>query len=275
MKTRKSLSIAVIMLLTLFLAGCRTSRTTESSARLSRKQRSEILVPLAQYPATVQAVTAKTAITFDYNGLSATLKGRLRMRRDEVVQMTITALGLMEIASIEFTPQGAYIIDKVNKRYAMLDFSSLRMSYAGINFNAVQALFWNRIFIPGEKDVWRKVDEFTLTDAGAQRLIEPSRQRTLKCKFYADTDCKELQQTTLALQHYTTTWRYGQFDTIDTYTYPTTFDLSISGSSRAIGARIDLTNVSTLDTGWNGLTDLSRYKEADIEQLMSILNMIR
>lgn len=275
MKTRKSLSIAVIMLLTLFLAGCRTSRTTESSARLSRKQRSEILVPLAQYPATVQAVTAKTAITFDYNGLSATLKGRLRMRRDEVVQMTITALGLMEIASIEFTPQGAYIIDKVNKRYAMLDFSSLRMSYAGINFNAVQALFWNRIFIPGEKDVWRKVDEFTLTDAGAQRLIEPSRQRTLKCKFYADANCKELQQTTLALQHYTTTWRYGQFDTIDTYTYPTTFDLSISGSSRAIGARIDLTNVSTLDTGWNGLTDLSRYKEADIEQLMSILNIIR
>ncbi len=277
MKTKLSRSLAALMLLTLALTGCRTTRQAEgtTSAALTKKQRSEMLTPLAQYPKDVKFVSAKTSITFDYNGRAATVKGRLRMRRDEVVHVSVTALGLVEIAVVEFNPKGAYIIDKVNKRYARFDYSSGVMNLAGVNFNAVQALFWNRLFIPGEKEVWRKTGDFTITDAGVQLLVEPSRQRMLKCQFYTDADCKELQQTDLRLQQYNVTWRYDRFDAMDAYSFPTTFDVSVSGSSRAISARIGLSDVSTLDTGWYSSTDLSRYKEVDLSQLMSILNMIR
>ena len=275
MKTKLTHSFAVMLLLALALTGCRTTRSTEGSAKYTRKQRNELLIPLAQYPADVQVISAKTSIILDYEGMSATLKGRLRMRRDEVIQMTVTAFGLMEIASVEFTPKGAYLIDRVNKRYAVIDFSTMRMNYAGINFSAVQALFWNRLFIPGVKETWRTVGDFALSNIGDQYLIEPERQRVLKCKFYTDADCKQLQQTDLALQQYTATWRYEQFESIESYSYPTMYDVSISGSSRAVGARIGLTNVSTLDTGWDGTTDLSRYKEVDLEQLLSIIDMLK
>lgn len=277
MKTIKTITLtaSVLLTLTFTLTGCRSTRSTEGRAVLTKKQRSELLTPLAQYPPDVQAIIAKTAITLDYNGYPVDVKGRLRMRRDEAVQMTVTALGLMEIAAIEFTPNGAYLIDKVNKRYARFDYTSGWMKLAGINFNTVQALFWNRLFIPGEKDTWRHAADFTLTETGGQCLIEPGLQRMLKCSFYTDADCRKLQQTDLRLQQYVATWRYGQFDSIGTYTYPTTHDVSISGSSRAIGARIGLSDISTLDTGWKSSTDLSRYKEVDLEQLMSILNMIR
>lgn len=275
MKTKLTHSFAVILLLTLALTGCRTTRSTEDAAKYSRKQRNELLIPLTKYPADVQVVSAKTSIILDYNGISATLKGRLRMRRDEVVQITITALGLMEIASVEFTPKGACLIDRVNKRYAVIDFSTMRMNYAGINFSAVQALFWNRLFLPSVDEAWRAVEDFTLSNTGSQYVIEPERQRVLKCKFYADADCKQLQQTDLALQQYAATWRYGQFEAIGSYCCPTMYDVSVSGSSRAIGARIELTNVSALDTGWNGTTDLSRYKEVDLEQLLSIIDMLK
>lgn len=276
MRTKSYIYLALIALLTLTFTGCRTQRAaTENTESLSRKQRSELLAPLAKYPTDVRFVNSRATITLDYNGNAVTVKGRLRMRRDEVIQMSITALGLMEVACIEFTPKGAYLIDRVNKRYALLDYSSGVINYAGINFSAVQALFWNRIFIPGEKEVWHNTDNFSLTVAGTQCLVEPSRQRILKCKFYTDASCKQLQQTSLTLQQYTATWRYGQFETIGTYAYPTVHDVSVNDASHAVGARISLAEVSTLDTGWKSSTDLSRYKEVDLEQLMSIINMLR
>ena len=276
MKTKSYLYLVVATLLTLTFAGCRTKRAaTEETTSLSRKQRSELISPLAQYPTDVHFVSSKATITLDYNGHTATVKGRLRMRRDEVVQMSITALGLVEIACIEFTPNGAYLIDRVNKRYALLDYSSGIINYAGINFSAVQALFWNRLFIPGEKEAWRNAEDFDLNVAGTQCLVEPSRQRILKSQFYTDADCKQLQQTNLTLQQYAATWRYGQFETMGTYTYPTMHDVSVGGASHAVGAHINLTDISTLDTGWKSTTDLSRYKEVDLEQLMSIIEMIR
>ena len=276
MKTRLNHSFVLFVLLTLALTGCRTTRTTtDAPATFTRKQRNVLLTPLTQYPTDVQAVTAKTAIAFNYEGYSATVKGRLRMRRDEVVQMSVTALGLMEIASIEFTPKGAYIIDKVNKRYAVFNYSSGWLSLAGIDFNTVQALFWNRIFIPGEQEAWKNLGNFTVTNTGTRCLVEPNNQRTLKSQFYTDADCKQLQQTNLNLKQYAATWQYSQFEATDDYTYPTTHDVLVSGSSRSVGANISLSNVSTLDTGWNGTTDLSRYKEVDLDQLLSILNMLK
>lgn len=275
MKARSYIMFAVVALFTLFLTGCRTTRKAESTATSTKERQNKMLVPLAQYPADVQFVNAKTAITFSYKGHEATVKGRLRMRRDDAVQLSFTALGLMEIAVIELTPEKAYIIDRVNKRYAVFDYSSGKANLAGINFNTIQSLFWNRLFIPGEKEVWNNTKDFSISKMGTQQLVEPSRQRILKCKFYTDADCKQLQQTNLSLQQYAATWRYDNFESIDAYAYPTTHDISVSSTSHTIGAHIELNNLSTLDTGWQSGTDLARYKQVNLEQLMSILEMIR
>ena len=275
MKARSYIMLAVVALFTLSLTGCRTTRKAESTATSTKERQNKMLVPLAQYPADVQFVNAKTAITFSYKGHEATVKGRLRMRRDDAVQLSFTALGLMEIAVIELTPEKAYIIDRVNKRYAVFDYSSGKANLAGINFNTIQSLFWNRLFIPGEKEVWNNTKDFSISKMNTQRLVEPSRQRILKCKFYTDVDCKQLQQTNLSLQQYAATWRYDNFESIDAYAYPTTHDISVSSASHTIGAHIELNNFSTLDTGWQSGTDLARYKQVNLEQLMSILEMIR
>lgn len=272
---KQNIVLFSVLLMAFALAGCRSARQAESPARVSRKPQNEQLIPLAQYPENVKAVSAKTSIALDYEGHAVTVKGRLRMRRDDVVQMTITAFGLMEIASIEFTPKGGYIIDRVNKRYAKVDFSSGYMKLAGLDFSIVQALFWNRLFIPGEEEAWAKTSEFSIESVGEQKLVAPTNQKALECKFYTDADYKQVQQTDLALQHYVATWGYGQFEDIDGYAFPTTFDVSVGGSSRTIGSRIMLTGVSTADTGWSGTTELSRYKKVELEQMFSLLNMLK
>ena len=65
------------------------------------------------------------------------------------------------------------------------------------------------------------------------------------------------------------------FSTIDSHSYPMDFDISLSGSSRTIGAHITLNNVSTTDTAWKSGTNLSNYKKVELEQLLSILNFLQ
>ena len=275
MKAKYTHTLAALLLLTLTLAGCRSTRNAERPSASAKKPQNEQLIPLAKYSKETPFMSAKTVITLNYNGHAMTVKGRLRMRHNEVVQMSLTALGLVEIAMAEFTPKGAYLIDRINKRYVYFDYSSGWMNLAGVNFSAVQGLFWNRLFMPGEKEAWRHTADFSISDAGSQHLVVPDRQRLLQCEFYTDADYRQVEQTNLSLKQYAATWRYDHFETIDGYTYPITHDVSVSSQAHNIGAHIELNTVSTIDTGWQSTTDLSRYKRVEFEELMSILDVIR
>ena len=253
----------------LMLTGCRSL----SSIKDISKQANAQLAPLVMPHKDIITLTAKTGITIDYDGNPITVKGKLRMRRDEAVQLSVTALGLVEIALIEFTPQGAYIIDRINKRYALLDYSSGLLNSAGINFATVQALFWNRLFIPGEKEVWKRLDNFRIVTSENRQLVEPKRQRLLKCHFYTDSEFEQLQQTQLNIQDYEVVWQYGMFSSIDSYTYPSIFDISFSNSSYSVAAHVTLSGVSVADTQWRGGTNLTNYKKVELELLLSVLNL--
>lgn len=268
-QTAKWIGLLPMIVWTFMLTGCRSQSSITNISKLANTQ----LAPLAMPHTDITSLTAKTGITIDYDGKPITVKGRLRMRSDEVIQLSVTALGVVEVALIEFTPQGAYIIDRINKRYALLDYSSGLLNSVGVNFSTIQALFWNRIFIPGEKEVWKRLDNFRIVTTENRQLIEPKRQRLLKCHFYTDNEFEQLQQTQLNIQDYEVVWQYGIFNTIDTYVYPSIFDISFSDSSYSISAHITLSGVSVADAQWRGGTNLTNYKKVELEVLLSVLNL--
>ncbi|MBR5149085.1 MAG: DUF4292 domain-containing protein [Bacteroidaceae bacterium] len=273
-KTRK-LSILACLILAVALTGCRTNRSAEKQELRLKKQYSEQVLQLAKPQAELTNLTARTAITLDYGMGSVNVKGRLKMRRDEAIQMTITALGLMEVACVEFTPQHIYIIDRINKRYTKVDYASGMLSNIGVNFETIQSLFWNRIFIPGKAETWQHPEDYEIKVSGNQLCVTPARQRMLKSFFYTDEDCRQLQQTLLELSHYGAIWRYDDFDQFDGQELPTTFDISITSSSYAAGAHVALSSISTTDNSWKSGVDLSRYKAVEFDELLSILNTLR
>ena len=273
-KTRK-LSILACLILAVALTGCRTNRSAEKQELRLKKQYSEQVLQLAKPQAELTNLTARTAITLDYGMGSVNVKGRLKMRRDEAIQMTITALGLMEVACVEFTPQHIYIIDRINKRYTKVDYASGMLSNIGVNFETIQSLFWNRIFIPGKAEAWQHPEDYEIKVSGNQLCVTPARQRMLKSFFYTDEDCRQLQQTLLGLSHYGAIWRYDDFDQFDGQELPTTFDISITSSSYAAGAHVALSSISTTDNSWKSGVDLSRYKAVEFNELLSILNTLR
>ena len=274
MTTRK-LSILACLILVVALTGCRTNRSAEKQELRLKKQYSEQVVQLAKPQAELTNLTARTSITLDYGVGSVNVKGRLKMRRDEAIQMTVTALGLMEVACVEFTPQHIYLIDRINKRYTKIDYASGMLNNIGVNFETIQSLFWNRIFIPGKADAWQQAEDYEIKVSGNQLCVTPARQRMLKSFFYTDEDCRQLQQTLLELSHYGAIWRYDDFEQFDGQDLPTTFDISITSSSYAAGAHIALSSISTTDNSWKSGVDLSRYEAVEFDELLSVLNTLR
>lgn len=274
MTTRK-LSILACLILVVALTGCRTHRSAEKQELRLKKQYSEQVVQLAKPQAELTNLTARTSITLDYGVGSVNVKGRLKMRHDEAIQMIITALGLMEVACVEFTPQHIYLIDRINKRYTKIDYASGMLNNIGVNFETIQSLFWNRIFIPGKADAWQQAEDYEIKVSGNQLCVTPARQRMLKSFFYTDEDCRQLQQTLLELSHYGAIWRYDDFEQFDGQDLPTTFDISITSSSYAAGAHIALSSISTTDNSWKSGVDLSRYEAVEFDELLSILNTLR
>jgi hypothetical protein len=274
MTTRK-LSILACLILVVALTGCRTHRSAEKQELRLKKQYSEQVLQLAKPQAELTNLTARTSITLDYGVGSVNVKGRLKMRRDEAIQMTVTALGLMEVACVEFTPQHIYLIDRINKRYTKIDYASGMLNNIGVNFETIQSLFWNRIFIPGKADAWQQAEDYEIKVSGNQLCVTPARQRMLKSFFYTDEDCRQLQQTLLELSHYGAIWRYDDFEQFDGQDLPTTFDISITSSSYAAGAHIALSSISTTDNSWKSGVDLSRYEAVEFDELLSILNTLR
>lgn len=273
MTTKRLLYILTAVVLTLSLASCRTGGI--AGKNILKAKQNEELRPLVEPQERLTDLTAKTSITIDYNQHPINLKGRLRMRRDEVVQLTFTALGVVEIAMIEFTPKEAYIIDRVNKRYVKFDYSSGFVNSIGGNFTTIQSLFWNRMFIPGKEKAWERLGDFDVEKQDTRNIIKPTSQGMLKSLFYTDSNFGQLQQTRLTLQDYELVWQYDMFSSLDIYSFPTVSDISIYAGSQALGLHIALSNISYVDKDWTAGTNLSRYTEVTMEEMLSILNVLK
>lgn len=254
---------------------CRTSKRAEEAALQKQLQQAERVQSLSRPAEGMTDLTAKIGLDLDYNSRPVSVKGRLRMRYNEVIQLNFTAFGLMEIASLEVRPDVVYIIDKVNKKYVKASYNSDMLSKAGINFSTIQALFWNRLFVPGAQSEVDVRDAFSMYQSGTQQVLRPKQQGWVKHHFYTDEDLMRLEQTQMSISFYEATWRYDMFDDIDGYMVPTSHDISLSGGSATLGAHITLSGVSCSDKSWKVGTDLSRYQQVDIEDLLSVLGSLR
>lgn len=96
-------------------------------------------------------ISSKIDLTLGKGDDAISVAGTLRMRRDEVIRIQITPLGLMEVGRLEFTPDSVLVMDRMNKEYARAAYDQLPFLAAnGIDFYTLQSLFWNELFLPGE-----------------------------------------------------------------------------------------------------------------------------
>lgn len=177
MKTTSLLKVAVLALPLLLLTACHSNKKVVEQPKPvapDAYEQSQFIqkVNKTQHPA--QFVTSKMKFTVEYGPQQISLTGNLKMKRDEVIRLQLMAFGFVEAGRLEFTKDYVLIMDKINKQYLKVPYNYVDfLRNSGINFYTLQALFWNELFVPGNKQVndSTMLNRFTATLGGEEVVI--------------------------------------------------------------------------------------------------------
>ena len=142
--------LAICVAVVLSLASCRSSKKALGSEETNVTKPTETVVttPADKPTKSMEAGTnftskVRISITQDDKTLSTT--GTLRMRYDDVIQITLVDpfLGITEVGRMELSPDSMLIIDRINKRYVSSKYDELDvLKNNSIDFQTVQEYFW-------------------------------------------------------------------------------------------------------------------------------------
>ena len=263
-------------LLLLLLAGCRSSKSVIEGSSTTKVTGEKVFIEkLVANAQREQCVTAKVDMKLNALDKEIAVNGRLRMKRDQVVQLSLTLLGF-EVGRIEFTPQDVLIVDRVNKQYvraAYGDVSFLRQ--ANLDFYALQSLFWNELFVPGEQKVASQLSRFLYSESGDHVMLTLTDAPKLNYNFLTQLTPNIISQVAVqsknAADLASLEWTYDRFTELDHRYFPTLMSCEVKGLDRNVGFVLNLSRLDN-DDKWETQTKISsRYRERKVEEIFKYL----
>jgi len=225
-------------------------------------------------------LTSKLSLSVQTGDKKVSLGGSLRMKRDEVIQLSLVTFGILEVARIEITPDYLLIIDKMGRQYVKAAFSDISfLKSAGVDFRTLQALFWDELFLLTGKAPADNL--FTKTaEAGSARLVNADGTHAV-LTFLVDTSTALVQQTSVS-PHASgatpyLTWQYADFAPLGGKKFPARHRITSGSDRRPFSMTISLSSLRN-EGGWETHTELPslNYTEVPAEKLLSrIINLKR
>jgi len=269
------------LLTLLLLAACRSSQSTvkdTATTGTATTHAATATTETAAYVARVKAnaqtaktVTARIKMNIDAAGKDVSLGGTLRMKRDDVVQLSLTLLGF-EVARMEFSPKDVLLIDRYNHRFVRAtyaDVSFLRQS--SLDFSALQALFWGELFVPGKSGKPSATD-FRLSTSGGYTLLAVEDAGRLDYDFLTQTAAAVISSVTVRSSNAARAgkfqWQYGDYTTLAGKPFPASLSCAVTGLGKDFSFSLALSHIGN-DTDWTAHTELSsKYKEIKADDLL-------
>lgn len=140
-----------MLMLCILLASCRSKKEVVSTTT-TVSDNTTIGVPPSQgnkQPADAKqqeetCVTAKVRLELASNGKSTSVGGMLRMKRNDVIQLSLVTFGVLEVARIEMTPEYFLLVDKMGRQYVKASYNDVSfLRDADVDFYTIQSYFWN------------------------------------------------------------------------------------------------------------------------------------
>jgi len=275
MNLLKTLFPAIVLAALSALSACRSPQSATAgrdAAARSEMQAEAYRNKVTANAQTARTLTARVKLSLSLDGRDLSAGGSLRMKRDDVVQLSVTFLGA-EVARLEFSPKDVLLIDRFNKQFVRATYDQVDfLRHAGLDFHAVQALFWNELFLPGNKPLTHDgLARFSVSSAGAHTLLSLTDAPGLEYHFLTVTKDAAIDRLTVRGKNPAArgelTWRYEDFTTFNGKPFPTKMSVALTGMGRDSGFSLTLSKLGNAD-GWETHTQpSSKYKERDANAL--------
>ena len=228
---------------------------------------------------TAQYLTARATISLKAGTKDISVGGSLKMKRNDVIQLSLTFLGI-EVGRMEFTTTDVLIIDKINKQYVRAPYSQASfLESAGLDFYSLQSLFWNEIFSPGTHDVGSALKTFSVASSGDHTLLSLTSAPKLDYSFLTITDEAMLDRTTITSKNIANqqalVCKYSDFAKFDGKKFPRRINISFNGGKKELGLDMQLSGLST-NSSWETRTKVSSsYKQRSVDDILGKLSMLQ
>lgn len=284
--------LVLITFVSMILASCSTHKNAVSTTEVaniekaSDNKRAKMDYLHKVYDNAVYAtnVVSKIDLSLGMMGRDVSVDGKIYMRKNEVVRIVVSPLGLMEVGRLEFTPDYVLIVDRFHKQYAQATYDDLDfLKDNGLNFYSLQALFWNELFVPGEKRVNETLlDKFDVNLSSADKMVI---MNAGKLSFAWSTDASSAAIVAAGVDYAKGTanassakWNYSKFVALGKKQFPSSQSLSFQSrqvkSGAALSMKIDMKKIST-DADWDAKTSVAdKYTKVSAEDIFAqLMNM--
>ena len=162
----------------------------------------------------------------------------LKMVKDSAFQLSIVPILGIEVFRIEFSRDSVKVLDRLNKHYVAEGYDGMKGQLpVEFNFYNLQALFTNRVFLPGEQEISpEKYNRFKLIQDGPKAVAKTRDIMNLLYTFMADGEEKLLSlHVTDKNEQYNLYWDYKDFRLVEKQVFPMLMDVRVVANNKQTG----------------------------------------
>ena len=264
------------MAMVMLLASCSSSKLMKSPHSIEGMTETEFVQSVIENAGGRDALTAKMSLAVNLDGKGTTkVNGTLRIKKDEVIQMSIAPFLGIEVARAEISPDGILVIDRMNKRYVEVSFAEVKaLAHADLDFHTLQALFLNELFLPGKGDLTlRDASSFKVGQETEGVLLSVKRSKRFSYQFLTEAPEALLKESLIGLNGtpYVLRWKYADFRKLGQKLFPVDMQLAFEGGKNPVKAAFALSRLST-DANWESHTEVSKkYEKVELYDILKQL----
>ena len=259
------------------MASCSTSRNASKMPMVGGLSGSDYVEKVITSASHWENLSGKTSLELLMGKKGKTkVNASLRIRRGEVIQLSITPILGIEVARLELTPQGLLLVDRMNKRFVRASFTEVsQLLHVDLNFHILQSLFLNELFLPGKTQLGvGDVAAFSLLTVGPEEVkLQPKKMKRVNYQFYTSAMNGALQKTVVGLKGtgFALDWDYEDFMNLEERLFPRRTSITLKGTSEVYVLQLRMSRLTT-DGKWNSRTRLSsKYQEISLEEILKVL----
>lgn len=265
-----------VLCLMCIMASCSSSRSLKKSASVDGMSGAEYVEHVIANAGGWEALTAKMSLSIDLEGKGATkVNGTLRIKKGEVIQMSIAPLLGIEVARVEISADGILVVDRMNKRYVRVSFAEVKsLANADLDFHTLQALFLNELFLPGKGDLtFRDVSAFSVGQEATGVALDVKKPKRFSYRFLTQAPEGWLRRSRIGLigTPYLLDWTYDDFRAVGQRHFPAEMKISFEGGRKPVRATFGLSRLS-VNSDWETHTEVSgKYQKVELADILKLL----
>ena len=279
MKTVRILKIAALALpLTLAVASCGSHRKavkeTPTEVSPDTLKKNAFLQKVNDNAQHARFITSKVKFSVEVGSQQITLTGNLKMKRDDVIRLQLMAFGFVEAGRLEFTKDYVLVMDRINKQYLKVPYQQLDfMRNSGLDFYALQALFWNELFQPGKTHITDEMLKSYTTDMEADDAVISMESGKLSYRWLADKSNAQVKMANILYKdryrgNYQLNWDYLDFKQNGRKNFPMDHKVKFNTPDKEVKFEMML-NYMGADEDWETRTEVSgKYRQVSVDEIL-------